>query len=343
MIELLVSPTARCDRGCSHCMYDSNVLGESISPSVLSTLPREFSRLGKGEKRFCVTGGGEPLLYPWTPKLIWEVMQDRRNWVDLVTSGCTDENDSGNRSLQLITDIFRSARLNSYLSFNVYNKTAEARVRYTLPLLRKINGLVTFKVAMSYEDRSPIEQLDGILLSMGYRPRLIEVRKPLSKRALRCLGEPEYLGELSDFSDQIYFRDNDFVDPSLEDGFCYYTQQLIRVRPQNLLIEGRAEKLAPTFEELLKHTSIRRHCAYQRESRDELLSINHTGAIYPCSMDMVCPDPELQLGVLGETPLWKALALRKEKIAKARRRTLLSPIGISSNPCGYCCDDRTDA
>ena len=342
MISVLVMPTARCDRGCSHCEFDSGTLGESISPSLLSTLPREFGRLGPGEKHFCITGGGEPLLYPWTPKLIWGVLQDRRNWVDLVTSGCVDEDDTGYRSLEIITDAFRSARFRTYLSYNAFMPKADERLRFTLPLLRKINGLVAIKVAMSYLDRSPMERLQSLLEEMGYGNRIIMPERALSRRVMERITEEKYLSEFADFSHTVYFRENDFTDDgSLNDGFCSYEKHLVSVKAQTLLIEGRADKLAPSIEDLMQHTSPRKRCNYLRGGCSQFLRIDYTGAIYPCALETPKPNPLLRIGMLGEIPLWEAMSRREEVLERARERVFLSPTGFHSNPCGYCCDDRT--
>jgi MoaA/NifB/PqqE/SkfB family radical SAM enzyme len=338
MKDIIIVPTARCDRGCRHCMFDATPYGESISPSILSSLPREIRRLGPGEKTICITGGGEPLLYPWLPELVSELFRDRDNLVNLVTSGCRNEQDTGYRALEEITSNIRGSKLQIHLSFNAFNPTSEERLRFTLPLARKLNGHVTIKVALSYADTSPIATIDSVLTSMGYKD---SIKVVVGKRSALNASDSNSLAEYSDFSDSLYFRENDFDPSDPWQGYSHYGSQIVTVEPHNLRFEGRLDSIVDDFDEIFEHTSLKPRCPFLHDE-DEALLIDSTGCIYPCVMVLPSNDRSLAIGLLGETPLWEALRARENMLTKMRERVFRNG-KLHSNSCGYCCDNRTGA
>lgn len=337
--RILVHVNRYCDRGCRHCMFDSTTEGDSMSPRLASVLPLELAMMS-GEKSITISGGGEPLLWPWLDDLVWQLITDRRNKVHLITSGCRNKYDTGYRMLWYLSGI-RTARIVPELSFTPYNATSEERLRFTLPLLQQINGRVTVKITSDYTSHGVVEDVATLLQDMGFERGLIAIHAegyPL--RYYRKPGREKWIEEDANLADQHFLKDWETQEEADDHA---YTKRIVGVYSQSVGLIGRAKELYKgSIEKSPEFTHIQRMCPWiWWGNTGSLLTVEPDGNIYPCSSRLYGEAAaHLSLGKLGETRLYQALANREALAEKIRRRYITSE-DFDLDLCETCRNDGT--
>lgn len=335
-IRLLIHLNRYCDRGCKHCMFATTTEGDSLSPRLASIIPIELAALS-GEKSITLTGGGEPLLWPWLCHLLYSVLIDGRNKVHLITSGCRNEYDTGYRMLSILSRN-RTPNLVPYISFSPYNPTSEKRLRFTLPFLMKISGRVVVKLTSDYTTHQTTETVAEILQDMGYRRDIIVVDSGLGRGYYRKPGYEEWIVEDANLTDQLFYREK----TEEEMGQSYYLYPHVEVYSQALLLAGRGKDLykgtvwdSPSF------TQIPRRCPTIWNDRLDRVTLEPDGYFYPCSSTLQGEEAaHLRIGKLGEMRLSEVLA-RREAMAERIRRRYITLEEFDLNICETCRNDGT--
>lgn len=333
MIDVTIAPTNYCDRGCAHCMCDSTASGEAIRPTIARLLPLELSMM-KGEKILTISGGGEPVLWPWLPELVWELTGDWRNRdIVIVTSGCRDECDSGYRTMMRLGSI-RCRRISPNISFTPYNKSSEERLRFSLPILQKISGFVAIKVTADFAQSSVTQEVLRVLDEMGYELKMLTADLHYSDRIFRSMRRKKLVEEEVDYAYHYLTRPT-IIEEEYRKG---HELDSIMISPQTLTIRGRGRSLYKGGEGLLEasqFTHVPSKCSEFRKDEKETLLIDARGGIYPCCGGLYGVD-WMKLGELGKDRLWRALGRKPEVMQEALRRFLTYPAGLEENLCDMC-------
>jgi len=176
-IYINLSATTRCDRGCSHCSFDSNMKdGTDISCQKLGKLLENLEKI-KAETVFCITGGGEPLLVEHLPEITRMISKSpTTKRFTLVTSGILDNPTEKERLRKIIQDAAQD-KFRLCLSFHGFNKHYLQRFRSTVEFLLESNiKIFDIKVTIGRKDLEIHDQLEEILEKFKIYPLLVEPR-----------------------------------------------------------------------------------------------------------------------------------------------------------------------
>ncbi|MCX8205476.1 MAG: radical SAM protein, partial [Candidatus Nezhaarchaeota archaeon] len=83
MMQLVLMPTTLCNLNCVHCMVDKTT-AKSIPLDLVESVLKQAKDLGIRE--VCLTGGGEPTMYPHLEELVESIVHYGLRF-NLVTNG----------------------------------------------------------------------------------------------------------------------------------------------------------------------------------------------------------------------------------------------------------------
>lgn len=119
-LYIIVFPTTRCDVGCLHCMDNVTKIGIDLPFSYAQLLVDKLTR-EQLTSDICITGHGEPLLYPNLKNLfeLWLASPTVNN-MSLVTSGYTDQEPTKRDNLQTCLELEYFYKVTLIMSYNLY-------------------------------------------------------------------------------------------------------------------------------------------------------------------------------------------------------------------------------
>jgi organic radical activating enzyme len=284
MIKILFAPTSRCDRGCKHCMFSSTMAGSDIRPILARELLLELAAL-RGEKKIVVTGGGEPLLWPWLFEFIWQALGDERNKVVLVTS--------------------------------------EERLRFSLPYLLRVNSEVNIKLTVDFDRHEAIHGLMSILAEERFQLWAVQAEQNYVHNSF--LRDATLVEEETDLADHFLIRsctaEEEYRYGREFDIVSIRPQTLALHGRGRALYQGiEAPRLMRRFTSVEASC-----CEFtDRERNHNMLHVNEAGEIYPCEGAQF-GHQALRLGKLGEDRLSGLFAKKQKVIAEANRRYFTQP------------------
>lgn len=141
--ELMLSLSSKCNRGCSHCYFDSNMKGTFFSPENAVFLAEELAKaneknIDKFNLEFFLhfSGNGESLLNPNFEEIM-DIIFEGNPFISgsFITSGVDPKNSSEEKRLVNLLSKPYANRLNFCVSFNLFEKDFSKRITRTLDIL----------------------------------------------------------------------------------------------------------------------------------------------------------------------------------------------------------------
>lgn len=233
--EITIHTTTRCNRGCSHCSFDSNMRnGTDFDCEKTEKLLKSLESIHL-KTNFCLTGGGEPLMNEQLPDITKMISASPiTKTVSIVTSGFQDTAEK--ERLENIIKNDRKGRLGICLSFHSHNRDYIQRFRNTLEFLIGTELIyIDIKITIGRHDVYLHDEMEELLEKFDYLPFLIDYRD-MMRRRMQFFERKIYDGAYHDFLlDSAYLL------------YCWYAnikrKKLILVTTQLMQPRGRAKKL----------------------------------------------------------------------------------------------------
>jgi organic radical activating enzyme len=331
-ITVSVSCTSRCDTGCRHCCDNSCPSGIDLSLEKLDLLKKSIEDYN-GQVYLCLSGGGEPLMWPNLIEAIKIFGNNEKIDVALVTSGCLSEKDKRFETLKEIFEIDNF--ISTSLSFNLFSSSFPRRLAFTLPFIlqkteRKYNFIKV--VADFYCEENSIIWKTGKTITVFEEA----LERAIGKCSRLCFAKGKAFEDFSERSEASYDLSSALVCSSFLNGTLYapYDKKFegieIFVVGQVPKLVGRAEKLVYLSDQLAYYNFAHSRCVLY----DPYIYLAPDGKFKLCFGD-ICKDlPPFDLGSPGED-LKKSLQ-KKAKIGKLRDKTHWFLTKAGNHPCKLC-------
>lgn len=196
---ITIHVTTRCNRGCSHCSFDSNMRnGADFDCEKTEKLLKNLETIHL-KTNFCLTGGGEPLLNKHLPDITKMILASPiTKRVSIVTSGFLDDAAEKNR-LENIIKNDKEEKVGICTSFHNHSKNYLQRFQNTLEfLIETERRYFDIKVIIGRHDKYLHDELEEVLEKLDFFPFLIDYRDQM-RRSMECFERKIYDGDYYDF------------------------------------------------------------------------------------------------------------------------------------------------
>jgi organic radical activating enzyme len=318
--------TTRCDRGCSHCSYESTPEGIDFTVEKTQKVVRLIEESGFPTV-INITGGGEPLLNKDLPEIVNLISASPFvSRISLVTSGFRTPKERKN-----LKDALKNAKdgkLKVVLSFHLFSGEHKKRMTDTIRfLLKPKNRLVKdFSIkttlALSAKERT-LGVLNGIFNRFEVYSYLID---PKGLKRIKMFH----------FEKKIYskkYYDHLFALAHFTD--CWFWQEEtdkgILVTAQPLASKGRAKK-QPGISGHFKP-----HCPTMVKPEKIEIDIDVNGSIFPSAGCNSKAYPNLSIATLDDS--WQKVMAIRDHFAQQMLSALLAdkrPYDHPNNICSLC-------
>lgn len=247
--RITIHTTTRCNRGCRHCSFDSNMRnGTDFDCSKTEKLLKSLENIHL-KANFCLTGGGEPLMNEQLPDITKIILASPiTKSVSIVTSGFLNDVVEKNRLANIIENN-NEEKIGVCISFHSHSSNYLQRFRNTLEFLIETKlKYIDIKVTIDRHDRYLHDELEEVLEKFDFFPLLVDYRDLMRRRM-------EYFERK--INGEEYF---DFLEDSAYLLFCWYANpkrkgilhnwypdtekvRVILVTTQLIQPRGRAKKL----------------------------------------------------------------------------------------------------
>lgn len=347
-IFITLDATSKCNRQCQHCGMDANT--ENVSHFTLRMTELLIEELNKYEKaEISITGGGEPLLNPYLPKIIDKFREKlgKKLYFNIITSGALlSETKEMGRLKRILKRHGSDKVMELVASFNLFNPTFPERIRNTLLLAAKSSNLRRFTIKLCFSIENVLEthvKLDETFDKM--RQDCEAAMDPYLVFSYPASGKfvvPEYGVEDDFFSakqwSEFYMEVRKIVAHTYPSTYIMRMFEFPRnlflyVAPFPLIKRGRGKNIKgkghpPNCDVILNGD-------YFRRTRRHEIHISSSGYLLPtCS----CPrSEEMSFGKIGETPLIEAIK-KIDLFGNETRKHLLADQRIfpRDNLCEIC-------
>lgn len=310
-LYIIVFPTTRCDVGCLHCMDNVTKHGIDLPFSYAQLLVEKLTQ-EKLISDICITGHGEPLLYPNLKNLfeLW-LASPAINNLSLVTSGYNEEEQAKRSNLHNCLALAHFAKVTLVLSYNLYRNFDERWRAFLRDMTASPLGFfVIAKLCVSREN--------GKATAENFARLLLRVTEELG------LPAPAYCG-----TDEDHNWNNspkDLLSRKYKVHGRYADHKLLTTH-HSIVKLGKAAKSTetPWYTEPC--------CSLKPTARNEVI-LYPDGYYYPCSRSIGCP--RRRLGHIEHDSI-KSIFKRKKRLLSLAR-LFFQPIEkiFGTTPCSIC-------
>jgi MoaA/NifB/PqqE/SkfB family radical SAM enzyme len=322
-MHLTVSATTRCDRGCSHCSFESTPTGIDFTLEQAKRVADLIIDSG-AQTIVNITGGGEPLLNQDLPEIVRLISQPLNVIaLILITSGFRTREER--KILKHVIKSVENKRLRIAVSFHQFSKDHIKRITDSIRfLLQQRNRYVKsfdIKTTVALERKeNTLGILNGIFNKFDIYPFIIE---PEGTKRFK-MDRFEKIAWSEDYAEYLFGLAH-FMD-------CWFWQEdsrkWILVTTQPLEAMGRAKNL-PSQQRYFEP-----YCPAMIRPKKISLKIDVNGGIYPSSCCHPKAYPNLAVATLEDN--WPTVLTKRNQFSDKILRLLLADKRMYDHPNHIC-------